>query len=65
MNGKILCKLFGHDWEIVKRIPAPEGMERGVPVERIRCRRCGKAAFRAVGLKPDDTIYLPWQTRSK
>ena len=46
--NKVICTIIGHDWEVVDRVPAPEGLSGGVPVGRLRCRRCGAVALRAV-----------------
>ncbi len=45
--SKLICAIVGHDWEVVKRIPAPKSLPNGVPVERLRCRRCGEVVLRA------------------
>lgn len=50
-TSKLICAIIGHDWEVVKRIPAPESLPNGVPVEQIKCKRCGEVALR-ISLTP-------------
>ena len=46
--NKVICAIIGHDWQVVDQVPAPESLPGGVPVERLRCRRCGEVVLRAV-----------------
>ncbi len=60
LNG-VICAIIGHDWEVVDRIPAPESLPGGVPVDRLRCRRCGEVVLRAV-LEPGQAAAFGAET---
>ncbi len=56
-TSEIVCRVIGHKWEVIERIPAPDGLPNGVPVQRQRCKRCGKVVFSA-SLEPGQAVQM-------